>query len=278
MQGEHAVRVSPRHVVTVDDDYWALIQRAPQQDFVVRTLAKRMAGDMPLMSGELVIAGQSTREAFPLAAAYPLHFRKTYYPGQMRGDPKGEYERHSLAAELLSIPPPIGHYRGTFRSCLLPGKPFDAIMPFGSEPPESNIKHAEKLPLASAAGMWLLSEQIFSTLTRLHAAGLTHGDAELHNFIVCTSPLEVLPIDFDMAVQRVDVDEADWERRCEEELEPLLKVAVYLQCTLGAQPGLLAELALDRLDRLFPRPDPFRRGIGERSGLRQSLRAGEAKP
>ncbi len=258
-------------MVTVDDDYWALIQRAPQQDFVVRTLAKRMAGDMPLMSGELVIAGRSTREAFPLAQQFPLHFRKTYYPGQLRGDPKGEYERHLLASEVLGIPAPIGHQSGVFRSCLLPGKPFDAITPFGTEPEESNIKHAEKLPLASAAGLWLLSEQILVTLTRLHDAGLTHGDAELHNFIVCMAPLEVLPIDFDMAVQRGQVDDAAWEQRCAEELEPLLKVAVYLQCALGVQPGPLAELSLKRLDLLFSQPGPFRRAVEMRSGLRQTL-------
>jgi hypothetical protein len=263
--------VSPRHVVTVDDDYWALIQRAPQQDFVVRTLAKRMAGDMPLMSGELVIASRATREQFALAQQFPLHFRKTYYPGQLRGDPKGEYERHLLASQVLGIPAPIGHHQGVFRSCLLPGKPFDSITPFGTEPEDSNIKHAEKLPLASAAGLWLLAEQIMQTLTRLHDAGLTHGDAELHNFIVCTSPLEVLPIDFDMAVQRANVDEEDWERRCREELEPLLKVAVYLQCTLGVQPGPLSELSLQRLDALFKRADPFRHAIAQRSGLRQKL-------
>ena len=75
--------------MTVDQDYFAMIKRAPQQDFVVRTLAKRMAGPPPLMDGELVIAGQSTRERYPLAAVYPLHFRKTYYPGRLRGDPQG---------------------------------------------------------------------------------------------------------------------------------------------------------------------------------------------
>jgi hypothetical protein len=272
LQGSHTVQVSPRHAVTVDDDYWALIQRAPQQDYVVRTLAKRMAGDMPLMSGDLVIASRATREEFPLAAAYPLHFRKTYYPGQMRGDPRGEFERHTLAAEVLGIPPPIGHFKGTFRSCLLPGKPFDTITPFGTEPEDSNIKHAEKLPLASAAGLWLLGEQIMATLTSLHRAGLTHGDAELHNFIVCSAPLEVLPIDFDMAVQRSNVDDEDWERRCTEELEPLLKVAIYLQCALGAQLGPLAELSLERIDSLFTRPEPFRRAIDERSGLHAQTR------
>jgi hypothetical protein len=255
----------------VDEDYWALVQRAPQQDYVVRTLARRTAGDTPLMSGELVIAGRATRDDYPLAAAYPLHFRKTYYPGMLRGDPKTEFERHQLASTILGIPTPIGWGRGTFRSCLLPGKPFDAITPFGSEPEDGNIKHAQKLPLASAAGLWLLAEQIWSTLIALQQAGLTHGDAQLQNFIVCSAPLEVLPIDFDMALQRASVDAAEWERRSQEDLVPLLKVAVYLQCTLGAQPGPLAESARARLDELFQRSAPFQRAIEGRAGLTATL-------
>ena len=119
MDGSHAVKVSPRHSVAVDPDYYAMIKRAPQQDFVVRTLAKRMAGETPLMSGELVIAGLATRERYPLAAEFPLHFRKTYHPGRLRGDPQVEFERHTRASEILGIPLPIGHTPNTFRSCLL---------------------------------------------------------------------------------------------------------------------------------------------------------------
>jgi hypothetical protein len=271
LQGSHVVRISPRHSVTLDDDYWALVERAPQQDYVVRTLARRTAGDTPLMSGELVIASGTTRETYPLARTFPLHFRKTYYPGMLRGDPQAEFARHQQASEILGIPPPIGWGPRTFRSCLLPGKPFDAITPFGTEPEESNIKHAEKLTLANAAGLWLLAEQIWRSLTTLQEAGLVHGDAELHNFIVCNAPLEVLPIDFDMAVQRESVDAGEWQRRSDEQLVPLLKVAVYLQCTLGAQQGPLAETALARLDALFQRPAPFQRAIAERCGLTAAL-------
>ena len=45
-----------------------MILRAPEQDFVVRTLAKTTAGDTPLMTGDLVIAGRATRERHPVAA------------------------------------------------------------------------------------------------------------------------------------------------------------------------------------------------------------------
>jgi len=253
--------------VSVDDDYLPMILRAPQQDFVVRTLARRMAGDTPLMSGELVIAGIATREAFPLAATYPLHFRKTYYPGRLRGDTQTEYERHLEASQIIGVPPPIGHAGGTFRSCLLPGRPFDQVQPFGSEPEDSNIRHADKLTLAAASGLWLLAERMFQCHTQLQAAGLTHGDAELHNFIVCSAPLDVLPIDFDMAVQKSAVSEEAWQHRCTQDLEPLLKVAVFLQCALGEQEGPLAKLSLARMDGLFRRSEPFRRAIDGRAAL-----------
>ncbi len=267
MSGNHKVPVSPRHFVTIDDDYFALIRRAPQEDFVVRTLARTMAGDVPLMIGELVIAGHATRERYPLATEYPLHFRKTYFPGRLRGDTKLEFERHEQASAVLGIPPPIGRAGGTFRSCLLPGRPFDQLLPFGSEPETGNIKHAENLNLASAAGLWLLAERTLLTLTTLHRAGMTHGDAQLHNFIVCYAPVDVVPIDFDMSILKGSVGAATWEEHCAGDLEPLFKVAVYLQCALGAQGGPLAEGSLAEIDRLFPSSDPFRRAIEERASL-----------
>jgi hypothetical protein len=263
----HTIRVSPFHSVTLDDDYFAMIRRAPQEDFVVRTLATRMAGEEPLMLGELVIAGQAVRERLPLAATYPLHFRKTYAPGHLRGNTQIEFDRHTRASEVLRIPPPIGRSGGTLRSCLLPGRPFDQVLPFGAEPEESNVRRAEDLNLASAAGLWLLAERALAALQALHRAGMTHGDAELHNFIVCSAPLDVVPIDFDMSVLKDSAGEEAWAELCAEDLVPILKAAVYLQCALGAQEGPLAELSLARVETLFPRSEPFRRAIEERAGL-----------
>ena len=171
------------------------------------------------------------------------------------------------ASEVLGIPPPIGRSGGTFRSCLLPGRPLDQILPFGSEPEEGNIKHADGLPLASAAGLWLLAERVLLSLTRLHGAGLTHGDAELHNFIVCYAPVDVVPIDFDMSVSRESVTDEAWQKACARDLEPLLRIAVFLQCALGAQQGALAELSLGRMDTLLAHGDAFRRAIEDRAGL-----------
>jgi hypothetical protein len=248
-----------------------MIQRAPEQDFVVRTLARTMAGDTPLMIGELVIAGRATRDRHPLSNAYPLHFRKTYFPGRLRGNAEIEFDRHNRVSDVLGIPPPIGQAGGTLRTCLLPGRPFDQVMPFGTEPEDSNIKHADSLPLAAAAGLWLLAERAAAGLATLHRAGLTHGDAQLHNFIVCHAPLDILPIDFDMSVLRETVSEEQWGHHCAADLEPLLRVAVFLQCALGAQEGPLAELSLGRLDSLFERSAPFRRAIEERARLLSTM-------
>lgn len=265
MSEEQLVAVSPRHSVYLASELYALITKAPRQDFVVRTLAKRSAGSLPLMTAEMVIAGVEAREQFPLARTFPLHFRKTYFPGRMHGDPKDEFDCQTDAANVLGLPPPIGHTPRTFRACLLPGTPFNRISPFGATPVESNIWKARDVPLASAAGLWRLLEDAFRQLSLLHESGLAHGDTELHNFIVCPSPLEILPIDFESSMRRSTLDADAWQKRCELDLEPLLREAIYVQCCLGRQRGPLAELSWARIDRLFEDPERFREAIGQRS-------------
>ncbi|HMJ15910.1 MAG TPA: hypothetical protein VK524_31050, partial [Polyangiaceae bacterium] len=233
---------------------------APQQDFVVRTLAKREAGTLLLMTGEIVIAGADTRGDHPLANVYPLHFRKTYFPGRLHGDPKHEYDSHMRASELIGLPQPVGHGPRTFRSCLIPGTPYNRLSPFGAEPEESNIGAAHKLALTSAAGLWRMLEEAFQHLTRLHAGGLTHGDPELHNFIVSPSPLELVLIDFEAAATKADLGER-FMARCAQDLLPLLRESVFVQCALGRQSGALAELCWQRMDELFKAPDRFRDAI-----------------
>jgi hypothetical protein len=219
------------------------------------------------MSAEIVIAGEETRAEFPLAKTYPLHFRKTYFPGRLHGDPKDEFEAQRRASELIDAPPPIGHTPSVFRTCLIPGQPYSTLSPFQSEPLESNIPKARELPLANAAGLWLLAERAVGALRRLHEGELSHGDAELHNFIVCAAPLEILPIDFEGASQRAGVSDEDWQYRVQRDLDPLLRHAVLLQVSLGPQTGTLAELASARMPALFKDPDRFRREIERRADL-----------
>ena len=68
-------------------------------------------------------------------------------------------------------------------------------------------------------------------------------------------------MDFEAAVRQEAVEAGAWKLRCEQDLVPLLREAVYLQCALGRQPGPLGELSWEHLPRLFDRPDAFRRAI-----------------
>lgn len=267
MDDSERIAVSPRHTVRLAADYVAFVRRAPGRDFVVQTLAKREVHGNVLMTADVVIAGADTREKFPLAATYPLHFRKTYFPGQMHGDPQDEFTRHTRAAELLGIAAPIGWTPASYRSCLVPGKPLSRLTPFGSDPEESNLRIARDLPLHAAAGLWHLTEQAYLRLRTLHGGGLAHGDAELHNFVVAASPLEVVPIDFEGGLLQDSLSPAAWEKRQQLDTAALLKEAIYLMCALGPQEGPFAEAALERVGQLFKRPDSFKREIERRLEL-----------
>jgi hypothetical protein len=172
-----------------------------------------------------------------------------------------EFERQLSASRLCGTPPPIGYGPNVFRSCLVPGQPYARLTPFGGEPPENNIAKAQKLPLASAAGLWRLAEETLAQLLMLQDGGLAHADTELHNCIVCPAPLEPILIDFEAAVLRGSLDEAQWAARCRLDLQPLLREAVYLQCALGRQPSRLGELAWNLMGDLFRSPDRFQRAI-----------------
>jgi hypothetical protein len=267
MDEDALITVSPRHAVRLSIEYVAFVKKAPRTDFVVRTLAKREAQGLPLMSAEIVIAGADTRERHPLAAEYPLHFRKTYFPGRLHGDPKHEYECQEEASRLIGVPPPIGYRHDVFRACLLPGPTYASLSPLQREPAENNVRPARELPLATAAGLWTLGEQAFTQLEALHAGGLAHGDAELHNFVVCATPLEVVVIDFEGAFRRDTLSEEDWNKRRDQDFEPLLRHAALLQCRLGAQPSRMGRLAQEGLDRMFKDPERLRRAIAQSADL-----------
>ncbi|MES1165987.1 MAG: hypothetical protein ABUR63_09520, partial [Verrucomicrobiota bacterium] len=104
-------------------------------------------------------------------------------------------------------------------------------------------------------------------LNALAAGGLAHGDAELHNIIVCPSPLEPVLVDFEAAVLRESMSELDWAARLKLDVAPLLREAVYLQCVLGRQPGALGELAWDSLAELFRSPERFRQAIAAQAEM-----------
>jgi hypothetical protein len=267
MDEARPIAVSPQHTVLLATELCLLIESPPHHDFVVRTLARRQANDLPLMEAQLVIGSRETRAAHPLAHTYPLHFKKTYFPGRMGGDTREEFAHHLLASQLTLVPPPIGHEPRVFRSCLIPGLPYTRLTPFGDEPPESNIPKAKKLELAAAAGLWRMAEEVLAQLFALHEGGLAHGDAQLHNCIVSPAPLAPVLIDFEVATRREDASAADWEKQQLQDLDALLREATYLQCALGRQPSRLGVLSWEHLDRLFKSPAAFRRAIETQGGV-----------
>jgi hypothetical protein len=258
------VAVSPRHSVRLASEYMHLVERAPLRDFVVRTVAKKEANNMLLMTGDIVIASGEVRDRFPAARTYPMHFRKTYYPARLHGDPRLEFERQNEAAALIGLPAAIGHSPDEFRACFLPGTPYSRLSPFDVEPDTSKVRHAEALSLVGAAGLFRLLEEAFNRLAALHAGGLVHGDTELHNFIVCSSPLETIPIDFESALKRDDANGELWEKARMRDLDPVLREALLLECRLGRQPGPMSDLAETRVKSLFADPDAIRRAIDRR--------------
>lgn len=261
------VPVSPRHEVLLAPEYAQLIRYAPEHDFVMRTITRREANGLQLMSAEMVIAGKDTRKQFPLADRYPMHFRKTYFPGRLRGDPSVEFENQKVASEILDAPPPIGHTNDTFRACFVPGKPYSRLTPFGVEPVENNVGIAEELHLATAVGLWFLCCQAFDELVRLHENGMVHGDMELHNITVAPSPAEAVLIDFELSRRRADLTDAEWQKFVAADFTELLKEAVYLQCALGKQPGPLAGMAMEKIGDLFPSPGRFERRIRRQAAV-----------
>ncbi len=263
---DQLVQVSPRHSVSVGPEYAVWIKRAPRQDFVVRTIMKREANGLPLVSADIVIAGEETRANYPLAADYPLHFRKTYYPGRLHGDPRQERDHQNEASAILGIPPAIGATHQVFRSCFLPGTPYHRLSPFGAEPEEANLPVAKKLSIATAAGLWRLLHDAHDALVKLHQAGLTHGDLELHNLVVCPAPLECLLIDFEAAARKDELGDR-FDKRCSDDFLPMLREAIFLQCTLGPQPGPFAEMARTRAAEVLKRSERFLDEIGGQSKI-----------
>lgn len=267
MDQDFAIAVSPRHSVRLALEYKVLVEKAPRRDFSVRTVTRREANGLPLMTAEIVIAGEEARQEMELAAKYPLHFKKTYFPARLHGDPRIEFDRQLGASQLIDVFPPIGSTNETFRACMIPGQPLTSLLTFQSEPEDRNLRHARDLPLSSAIGQWRLAEQAYADLTTLHRGGLAHGDAELHNFVVCPAPLEIMLVDFEAAVEESSMTPDAWSARRLADLDPLLRLAILIQCGLGAQTGELADQSRERIGALFKDPDKFRRAIDKQADL-----------
>ena len=266
---ESMVPVSPSYNIELDESVQWMLQSPHEQDYVLRKLSDKSVNGLPLIQGELVIAGSQTREEFPLAEKYPVHFRKTYYPICFHQDPRREFDNQLAASKIIDAPPPIGSSRTTFRSCFQPGIPFDRLSPLGIEPEEQNIQVANDLDTAAAIGLWFLLESVYGQVLRLHENGFAHGDLFLHNVIISRAPIAAHLIDFELAIRRDgDLDEQAWREKCAADLAEIFRHAAYLQCFLGRQGAGLGDASLGALPGLLGDADRFLRAIS-RNSVRQ---------
>jgi hypothetical protein len=253
------IPLSPLHSIEIGEALAHLLNRAPDKDFTLHNIAKKTAPDgRELVRMDLVIAGRLTRSQFPLADQYPVHFVKSYHPWSLHGDPRVEFENHQAAAKILGFPEPIGYDSNSFRAAFLPGRPLSRLSPFTDvEPPERCLNIAQETPAAALIGLWHLTERIFGQLQRLHSHRFFHRDMELHNIIICTSPVYPFLIDFESSEKSFIGTSEMVQDLCKRDLDELLRLAIYLQAGLGRQEGALASMALDALPRLFKSSSTF---------------------
>ena len=247
------VPLSPLHSIEIAESLRDLLVHPRGKDFPIRRIARKAGPDgRELVQMELVIAGRQTRDAFPLAQQYPVHFLKSYHPWSFHGDPGVEFENHRAAAAILGMPEPIGFDRHTFRTSFLPGKPLSKLSPFTDvEPQERCLGIAQETHPAILIGLWKLAEGVFSQIQKLHERNFFHRDLELHNIIVCTAPIQVFLIDFESAEPSFQGSEQEREELRLRDLSELFRLAIYLQSGLGRQEGPLAQASLAALPGLF---------------------------
>jgi hypothetical protein len=80
---------------------------------------------------------------------------------------------------------------------------------------------------------------------------------ELHNVVICTSPIQTFMIDFESSESSFVGPEKSWNDLRLRDYYELLRLAVYLQCGLGRQKGALAQKSLENLSLLFDTSSTF---------------------
>ena len=140
----------------------------------------------------------------------------------------------------------------------MPGKPLSKLSPFTNiEPPHRCLGIAQETDPAALIGLWRLVEEVFELIEKLHSQRFSHGDLELHNVVVCASPIQTFLVDFESSERAFAGPETIWEQRRSRDLFELLRLAIYLQCGLGSQDGRLARKSLEDLPKLFDHASTF---------------------
>ena len=251
------IALSTLHKIELNQNFRTVLKNPRNKDFLVHNImTKKSPNGEPLVTTELVIAGKITRNQFPRAQQYPLHFVKRYGPTSFHSDPKIEYDNSCKIAEILKNPMPIGFNSSTFRNAYLPGIPYEKLSPFRIEPIERNLDIAQEVPLTTQIALWQLMEDAYKQIKKLHRNGYTHGDLEKHNLIVCKQPIALYLIDFESVKSLRNSDNPKLE--CRKDLQVIFSEAIFLQSVLGKQPSGLGKASIKALDWIFKDPEPFK--------------------
>lgn len=261
------IPVSDIHHIALSQEHRQLLEHPIDDDVSIVTIFTKMTPQKDVLKqGELVVAGKETRIRHPITVEYPIHFKKTYFRMCFNADPAEEFMKSEFASEILGYPPPLAYSERIFRTNYMPNKPYSRLSPFTNiEPQHRNIKIAKESPCALLLGLWVLLEEAFSQLDKLHCHGMAHGDLELHNILISFSPPQAYLIDFESAILKDRVSPQEWEQACRRDQENIFREAIFIQSAIGQQDGKLAALSLERLPELFREPAQFEnhiRGLG----------------
>lgn len=205
--------------------------------------------------GEIVVAGEETRRAFPRTKDFALHFRKTFTPESgpiKRGEsPDIEFRKTVPIYRRFrqEVPEPLGHSQWTYRCTAVCGQTFNALSPFVDIKTESALEldldhsifreHAERVI------------RFCELLDKLHASGSTHGDLTLHNAMWDESGKAVL---IDLAGSET-LSEMSREQRIaaiNDDFSELYRDLILAQYHVGRLEHPHAKRSIQQIEDLFP--------------------------
>ena len=210
-----------------------ILENPPKEDTTLHVIYKT-----PFILGEIVLAGKTTRETFPIINKFPVHFKKTILPSYgsitVKGsdaNPQKEKEISKIVWDHFQeidkntlIPRPLGHSRSTYRSELIEAKTLGAITPINnSNDPKDIAEQIQEAKLSHTTSelkeLWDGLEKLNEEIGKLHSGGLLHNDLHRENMMLVRTEKETIAtlIDFETTEEDERFQTPEWEGACKED-------------------------------------------------------------